>query len=177
MPYDVLFILNQFFSEMTAALHQTGGHYAQFTGDGLMALYGLDNQDDPSKGVRAALAGAAEMLARLEGLNRQLKADLDQPLKMGIGMHHGVAIVGSMGPPTREIITAIGDTINTAARLEAKTKEHGVPLVVSEEAAAAAGLTLDPSTLVESEVRGRKQTARYFTLSEVPDIGLGRRAS
>ncbi|NJN50589.1 MAG: hypothetical protein HC809_01120 [Gammaproteobacteria bacterium] len=58
MPYDVVFILNQFFAEMAAALEVTGGHYSTFTGDGLMALYGLDSR--PEDGCKAALAGAAE---------------------------------------------------------------------------------------------------------------------
>ena len=62
LPYDVLFILNQFFHEMTKALVATNGHYSQFTGDGLMALYGL-YEDDPTRGAADALRGAREMLA------------------------------------------------------------------------------------------------------------------
>ena len=73
MPYDVLFILNNFFSEMTKALNATNGHYSQFTGDGLMALYGL-NAADPTTGAADAVRGAREMLSRLEQLNRQLRA-------------------------------------------------------------------------------------------------------
>ena len=68
MPYDVLFILNQFFNEMTRALAATGGHYSNFTGDGLMALYGLD-APEPAIGVAQALRGAREMLTRLDRLN------------------------------------------------------------------------------------------------------------
>ena len=98
MPYDVLFILNNFYSEMTKALVATNGHYSQFTGDGLMALYGL-NARDPAAGAADAVRGAREMLTRLDQLNRQLAHDLPEPLRIGIGIHHSEAIVGAMGPP------------------------------------------------------------------------------
>jgi class 3 adenylate cyclase len=65
MPYDVLYILNQFFNEMTKALVATGGHYSNFTGDGLMALFGLD-APQPAIGAAQALRGAREMLAGLD---------------------------------------------------------------------------------------------------------------
>ena len=124
LPYDVLFILNQFFYEMTKALMATNGHYSQFTGDGLMALYGL-NAADPAAGAADAVRGAREMLTRLDQLNQRLRGDLREPLRIGIGIHHSEAIVGAMGPPRSQIITAIGDTVNTCARLESLTKDYG----------------------------------------------------
>jgi adenylate cyclase len=117
LPYDVLFLLNQFFHAMTQALAATNGHYSQFTGDGLMALYGLET-DDPAAGAADAVRGAREMLLRLDQLNRKLGDELDAPLRIGIGIHLGEAITGAMGPPKSQIISAIGDTVNTAARLE-----------------------------------------------------------
>src|SRR5690606_28568736 len=96
LPYDVLFILNQFFAEMAGALNATGGHYAQFNGDGLMALYGLAG--DTRAGARQALAGGADMLRRLAVLNDVLRGELDEPLRIGVGIHCGDAIVGTMGP-------------------------------------------------------------------------------
>ena len=134
MPYDVLFILNNFYSEMTKALVATNGHYSQFTGDGLMALYGL-NARDPAAGAADAVRGAREMLTRLDQLNRQLARDLPEPLRIGIGIHHSVAIVGAMGPPRSQIITAIGDTVNTCARLEGLTKEYDGSVIISRQAA------------------------------------------
>src|SRR5262249_20324361 len=75
LPYDVLYLLNRFFYEMNQAIAATNGHYSQFTGDGLMALYGLDS-DDPAVGPADALRGAREMLMRLQQLNHQLKNEL-----------------------------------------------------------------------------------------------------
>ena len=163
LPYDVLFILNQFFREMTQALVATGGHYSQFTGDGLMALYGL-YAADPAAGAADAVRGAREMLARLEQLNYRLRADLREPLRIGIGIHHGEAIVGGMGPPRSQIVTAIGDTVNTCARLESLTKEYDCAVVVSRAAAEAAGLEVGGQELHEVAVKGRSEPVQFYTL-------------
>jgi adenylate cyclase len=168
MPYDVLFILNQFFNEMTKALVATGGHYSNFTGDGLMALYGLDTPD-PAIGAAQALRGAREMLTRLDQLNAQLTADLKEPLRIGISVHFGEAIVGAMGPPGSQIVTAIGDTVNTTARLESLTKEYDCPLIVSRRAAQAAGLNLVAHSLHEALVKGRAESVEFYALKTVPD--------
>jgi adenylate cyclase len=168
LPYDVLFILNRFFHAMTQALAATNGHYSQFTGDGLMALYGLDAKN-PAAGATDALRGAREMLMRLDQLNRELGAELAQPLRMGIGIHFSEAIVGAMGPPKSQIITAIGDTVNTAARLESLTKDYACALVVSQRAAEAAGLDLGGHDLHECAVKGRVETVQFYALKAVPE--------
>jgi adenylate cyclase len=167
LPYDVLFILNQFFHAMTQALNATNGHYSQFTGDGLMALYGL--QGDPATGAADALRGAREMLLRLDQLNRKLGAELPQPLRIGIGIHFSEAIVGAMGPPKSQILSAIGDTVNTAARLESLTKEYGCTLVLSRPAAEAAGLDLGARDLHECVVKGRHASVQFYALNAVPE--------
>jgi adenylate cyclase len=168
LPYDVLFLLNRFFYEMNQSIAATNGHYSQFTGDGLMALYGL-HADDPSTGPAEALRGAREMLMRVEQLNHQLKHELPQPLQIGIGIHYSEAIVGMMGPPRSMIITAIGDTVNTAARLESLTKEYQCNVVVSRPAAEAAGIDVSGHTLHEAPVKGRVQTMQFYALQTVPE--------
>jgi len=168
LPYDVLFILNQFFYEMTRALQATRGHYSQFTGDGLMALYGLHT--DPALGPADALRGAREMLMRLEQLNQQLEAELPHPLRIGIGIHHSEAIVGSMGPPRSQILTAIGDTVNTTARLESLTKDFNCPVIISRRAAEAAGLDMSSFKLYEAPVKGRTATVEFYALDSVPEV-------
>jgi adenylate cyclase len=170
MPYDVLFILNQFFNEMTKALMATGGHYSNFTGDGLMALYGL-YAENPETGARAALRGARDMLMRLDQLNRQLAHELRAPLRIGIGIHFGDAIVGALGPPRSQIITAIGDTVNTTARLESLSKEYDCSLILSRQAAVAAGLALPDEPLRTTAVKGRVETVEFYAMQNAPDVG------
>ena len=131
LPYDVLFLLNEFFTQMSESLKLTQGHYAQFAGDGLMALYGLNS--DLKTACNQALQGSLDMLRRLDEFNIKMKSDLERPLKIGIGLHCGDAIVGTMGPPNSPNYSAIGDNINIAARLEAQTKELDCTLVASKQ--------------------------------------------
>ncbi|MDX1433199.1 MAG: adenylate/guanylate cyclase domain-containing protein [Gammaproteobacteria bacterium] len=168
LPYDVVFILNQFFEEMSAALHDTGGHYAQFSGDGLMALYGLESSLDLA--CRQAFRGAAAMSGRLAALNDRLKHDLSEPLKIGIGIHCGDAIVGVMGPPSSPNLSAVGDNINIAARLEAQCKDYDVTLVASSQAAEQAGLDLSAFAQHEMKVRGRDGSVRVFAVPDPREI-------
>jgi adenylate cyclase len=169
MPYDLLFILNEFFHEMTRALDATNGHYAQFSGDGLMALYGL-NAKDAAIGAADALRGAREMFARTDQLNSRLRGDLRQPLRIGIGIHFGEAIVGAMGPPGSQIISAIGDTVNTCARLESLTKRYDCRVVVSRRAAEMAGLDVKGRELARASVNGLAQPVEFYTLNSLADL-------
>jgi adenylate cyclase len=154
LPYDFVFILNQFFAAIDAALQDTGGHYAQFNGDGLMAIYGLES--GLHQGAMEALQGAQEMMKRIDQLNESLRSELPEPLAIGIGIHSGEAIVGSMGPPDHPIISAIGDNVNIAARLEALCKEFQAPLIVSEITCERAGVDFSGYPLETVEIRGRQ---------------------
>ena len=169
LPYDLLYILNQFFSEMTKALDATNGHYAQFAGDGLMALYGL-NAKDPAAGVVDALRGAREMLARVDQLNSRLRGDLPQPMRIGIGIHFSEAIVGAMGPPGSQIITAIGETVNACARLESLTKKYDCAVIVSRRGAEMAGLDVKGRQLHQVPLKGRTQTLEFYALKTLADL-------
>jgi adenylate cyclase len=164
LPYDVVFIMNQFFAEMHAALRATGGYYAQFRGDGLLALYGLET--DLPNACRAAIRGAAEMQSRIERLNNSLAADLAQPLRIGIGIHAGVAIVGTMGPPDAPIYSAIGDMVNTAARLEGMTKAYGCVLVISAEALGHAGIEPGAADQHQVRVRGKNERLSVYAVDD-----------
>jgi adenylate cyclase len=169
LPYDLLYVLNQFFREMTKALDATNGHYAQFAGDGLLALYGL-NTGRPADGAADAVRGAREMLARIDQLNSRLRGELTQAMRIGIAIDFGEAIVGTMGPPQSQITTAIGDMVNTCARLSDLTKEFDCPVIISERAAEAGGLAPAAHQLHQAPVRGRAQPARFYALQSLADL-------
>jgi adenylate cyclase len=164
LPYDVVFLMNQFFAEMHAALRATGGYYAQFRGDGLLALYGLES--DLPAACRAALEGAAQMQERMDNLNRSLADDLKSPLRIGIGIHAGVAIVGTLGPPEAPIHSAIGDMVNTAARFEDMTKAFNCTMVVSEEALRQAGIGPGDSPQHQVRVRGKTERLTVYAVAD-----------
>jgi adenylate cyclase len=168
LPYDVVFLLNRYFEEMGRAIEGAGGRVDKFIGDGIMALFGVDSGIEA--GCRAALAAAAAMSARLVHLNEVLGADLTQPLRIGIGIHAGPAIVGEMGFGHAVSVTAIGDAVNTASRLEAMTKETGVQLIVSEEVARHAAADLDRFPALEIIVRGRTQPLKIHNIPLGSDV-------
>jgi len=170
LPYDVVFILNRYFAAMGRAVEGAGGRVDKFVGDGIMALFGVE--DDLAAGCRAALAAARLMSERLVELNDTLVAELTEPLRIGIGLHAGPAIVGEMGYGSASAITAIGDSVNTASRLEGLAKEYGVELVVSAEVIAAAGLQLSAGRRGEIELRGKQEKLRvavFASAGELPE--------
>jgi adenylate cyclase len=168
LPYDVVFIMNQFFAEMYEALRMTSGYYAQFRGDGLLALYGLDS--DLPEACRQAMRGAAEMQRRVEHLSQSLAADLAEPLRIGIGAHAGLAIIGTMGPPEAPIYSAIGDNVNIAARFEGMTKAYACGMVVSAETLRHAGLEPRGSTLHRVRVRGRTERLDVYAVNDPREL-------
>jgi adenylate cyclase len=110
------------------------------------------------------------MLERLDQLNYRLRGDLREPLRIGIGIHFSEAIVGAMGPPRSQVITAIGDAVNTCARLESLTKEYGCSVVISRQAAETAGLRLDGKELHEAPVKGRREPVQFYALKTLADL-------
>jgi adenylate cyclase len=137
LPFDVVFVINQYARAMGRAVEQAGGHVDKFIGDGVMALFGIES--GPEAGSRAALAAARGMAAALDDLNAALQSELDEPFRIGIGIHIGPVIVGEMGYAPAMSVTAIGDAVNTASRLETMTKEFGCQLVLSRDVAMRAG--------------------------------------
>jgi adenylate cyclase len=172
LPYDVVFILNRYFAAMGRAVESAGGRVDKFVGDGIMALFGVE--DDIETGCRAALAAARLMSERLVELNESLRPELAEPLRIGIGLHAGPAIVGEMGYGDASAITAIGDPVNTASRLEGLAKEYAAELVVSTEVIARAGLEIFGDRRGEIEIRGKQQklgVAVFHSARDLPQIG------
>ncbi len=110
------------------------------------------------------------MLARVAQLNSRLRGDLPQPMRIGIGIHFSEAIVGAMGPPGSQIITAIGDAVNACAQLENLTKDYDCTAIVSRRAAEMAGLDVKGRKLHQASVQGRAQTVEFYALKSLADL-------
>ncbi|MBV9521826.1 MAG: adenylate/guanylate cyclase domain-containing protein [Alphaproteobacteria bacterium] len=168
LPYDVVFVLNRYFAAMGEAVEEAGGYIDKFIGDGVMALFGI--QSGAEAGCRQALAAARLISERLVELNRALVDDLETPLKIGIGLHFGPTIVGEIGYGKAISLTAVGDAVNTASRLEAAAKEYGCELVVSEDLVLRAGTDLTAFPRHEIAIRGRTQMLAVRTLDSAREL-------
>lgn len=170
LPFDTVFLLNQYFRVMGEAIEAAGGRVDKFIGDGIMALFGLET--DPATASRQALAAARGMIARLDALNVAFAQDLDRPLRMGIGLHAGPVIVGEMGYKRATSVTAIGDVVNVASRLESMSKDLKCQIVVSGDLVALAGIDLAGSPTQEVNVRGRREPMLVYAIQspeQLPD--------
>jgi adenylate cyclase len=168
LPYDVVFVLNRYFAAIGLAVESAGGRVDKFIGDGIMALFGVEAGAEA--GCRDALAAARLMSLRLIELNQALRAELAEPLRIGIGIHAGPAIVGEMGYGSAAALTAIGDAVNTASRLEALTKEYECELIVSDELILRAGLDRNLFAWRETEIRGKQERLAIAILASAQDL-------
>jgi adenylate cyclase len=168
LPYDVVFLLNRYFRATGQAIEAAGGRLDKFIGDGVMAIFGLNSE--PQVACRQALDAARRMAAALDDLNEAMSGDIDQPLRIGIGLHSGPTIVGEMGYARATHLTAIGDTVNIASRLETLTKEFTAELVVSQELLDRAGIDLGAYESHDVEIRGRQGRLAVRAVKKVGEL-------
>ena len=154
LPYDVVFLLNRYFDVVGEAIETSGGIANQFTGDGIMALFGLEA--GLQEGCRQALLAALAMAIGIDGINQDLKGELQWPLRLGIGIHAGPAVVGYMGHGMAKYLTAVGDTVHVASRLEEMTKEYACLCIISDRVAERAGIDVSLFPRYQLMVRNRK---------------------
>ncbi|HLY96186.1 MAG: adenylate/guanylate cyclase domain-containing protein, partial [Sideroxydans sp.] len=134
-PKEVVALLNDYFSEMTVAIHQHRGTIDKFIGEGVMAFFGAPQAlECPEKN---ALEAAQEMLLRLRHVNERLREKGIAPIEIGIALHVGEAITGNVGPESRQEYTAIGNAVSLTARLEGLTGTLKYPVVCSAAVAKA----------------------------------------
>jgi len=174
LPYDVVFFLNRYFEAVGHAIEEAGGITNQFTGDGVMALFGVDT--DPARGCRQALLGARAMALSVAALSRSMSDDLDEPLRIGIGIHTGPAVVGEMGYGETVYLTAVGDTVHVASRFQDLTKQYQAQLIISEKVAARAGVDASAFPRHEVTVRNRLEIVAIRVIPDAADLDLGNTA-
>jgi adenylate cyclase len=156
-------MLNAFLRVMVHAVEtQHRGIINKFLGDGFMALFGIG--DDGGDHADEAVATGRDLLAALDGLNTTLTSEGRDAIKIGIGIHTGAAIVGSIGSPERLEFTAIGSAVNIASRIEALTKTLERPLLLT---AGTAEHLREKSALEEfppQAVRGVEEPMRVYSV-------------
>lgn len=131
-PESLVHDLNQYLTAMVEAIQSRNGMIDKFIGDGIMALFGVP-LNDPNHTLHAVEAARA-MIEALDRLNRRFVADGSEPIHIGIGLHAGEAVVGNIGSPEKMEYTAIGDVVNTAARIESLTRKLDANILISGDA-------------------------------------------
>ena len=167
-PEETVAMLNDYFEKMIEAVFKNFGHLNKFMGDGLMALFGALREDEfqeahavqASLDMRSALRQLQEKWATSESRAREAMASL----RIGIGINTGLAIVGNIGSKQRMEFTAIGDSINLAARLEQATPARGVDILVSEYTYVATRSRFPFEPAGEISLKGKSESARTYTL-------------
>jgi adenylate cyclase len=151
----LLRVLNQFFTEVVAAVEAEGGMVKQFTGDGVMALFGAPQrrEDHPERAVRAALG----IVSRLDQVNKALESQGVPSLRIGVGLHTGEVVAGLIGPDERVEYGVVGEPVNLASRVEGLTKDLAATILVSTDIAARLGPEFSLGQAVLLPVKGRAQ--------------------
>ena len=160
-PYDVMYLLNRYFAQAGDIIEQNGGFIANVIGDGLMAIFGADDQPDaPLRAVNAAL----QTLATVDRLKPFFASMYGVELDIRIGLHYGEAVLGTLGFVGHERLTAIGDVVNLASRVEAANKDAGTRLLITEALHEQIGSKVEVADFVRVRLRG---TAERTTLFEI----------
>jgi adenylate cyclase len=131
LPYDVVHVLNRYFNRVGAIINQHRGQINNYIGDGLMALFGTD---DPTDATLNAVRAGLEMLKAVEAMQPYFEAQFKINFRIGVGIHYGEVVLGTVGTGENRRLTAIGDAANLASRIEGANKEAETELLISDTA-------------------------------------------
>jgi adenylate cyclase len=168
-PQKLVAQLNEYFSEMVRIVFKHHGTLDKFIGDAVMASWGVITSEGEQEDARRAVSAALEMQRALKTLNASWKERKMVQLKIGIGINHGEAICGHLGSEEKQEVSAIGDSVNTASRLEGATKVFHVPILIGDTMAA----LIRERKLVRSvdliQLAGKLKPVAVFTVLDVPE--------
>jgi class 3 adenylate cyclase/hemoglobin-like flavoprotein len=161
LPHDVVHMLNRYFTAAAEPVLNNNGFIDKYIGDGILAVFGTR---DESRGTacRNAVRAALGMLEAVRQRAPTFEREFNMPLRIGIGIHFGTVILGRIGHPGKRQITVIGDTVNTASRIERMTKPLGVPILLSDSVVAQmpGALRLGPPS--EAPLKGKAAATVVF---------------
>jgi adenylate cyclase len=167
-PQGLTRLMNRFLTPLTNAIIERKGTIDKYIGDAIMAFWNapVDDDDQEANACDAALA----MLERAEELNGELKQEADasggkyMPLRIGIGLNTGPCVVGNMGSDFRFNYSVLGDTVNVASRLEARTKDYRLKVVIGSRTAEIAKQKFATMEIDLIQVKGKSQPEAVFTV-------------
>jgi len=167
-PQGLTRLMNRFLTPLTNAIIERRGTIDKYIGDAIMAFWNapVDDHEQEANACESAL----EMLSRAEALNGELKREAEanggvyMPLRIGIGLNTGPCVVGNMGSDFRFNYSVLGDTVNLASRLEARTKDYRIPVVIGSRTAEGAKEKFAVMEIDLIMVKGKRQPEAVFTV-------------
>jgi adenylate cyclase len=161
-PFDSVFLLGRFIAAVSRAVTACGGRPVQFLGDGVLALFGLET--DAAEGCRQALAAIGAIDADMAEVRQLFEQETGQPLRFGIGLHAGRAIVGEISLSDNIVFTALGETINIANRLQELARDLNAIAAVSEAIFRTANTVPRNATWHDADLRGCSAPLGVWTM-------------
>ena len=163
-PTELVSILNRYFTLMTNEVFNNQGVLDKYIGDAIMAFWGAPLADPLQ--ADHALATALAMIERLKEFNEALTHEGKPAINIGIGLYTGPVVVGNIGAESRFDYTVIGDTVNTASRLEGVNKEYKTHIIIGETTKQKLVKSYDLSRLGEVNVKGKERSIEIYTIAE-----------
>jgi signal transduction histidine kinase/response regulator RpfG family c-di-GMP phosphodiesterase len=164
-------LLNEYLTEMTHAIFENGGTVDKFMGDAILAIFGAPEELSPNEQVKRAIAAARQMYRSLAALNDRWEAQGIPRVQFRCGIHQGTAVVGMFGGPVRSDYTAIGPSVNIAARIQ----EAAEPSSILVSAAVADYLELEEDTITKFsplQLKGVDETVLTFSVHPDPSVKM-----
>jgi adenylate cyclase len=155
LPYDVVFLLNNFFHAIGQAVYGNSGWVNDRAGDGVLAVFG--DGTGLAEACRSALLACVEVDRLIASLNTRMAEELTRPLRVAMGLHCGSHVLGRIGVGEKMSLSVVGPAVNVASRLEYVAKEADVQLAVSVEAARHGGLDFTGLSSRSTPIRGAQQ--------------------
>jgi adenylate cyclase len=152
LPYDVIHALNRYYRQVGRIIHRHGGVIDNYMGDGILTIFGLEETD---RAVSRALQAGLDVLEAVEAMKPYFHALHGRSFDIGIGLHYGAVVVGSIGWGEYKRRTIVGDAVNFASRVEAANKTVGTNFLISEDAYYRAGHEVEVNQCPPWEIRGK----------------------
>jgi len=163
LPYDVIHLLNRYYKEIGQGILQYHGYIDKYMGDGIMVVFGLE-QESAAENCRNAILASLEMGERIKVLNKYSSKHFFHDFQMRIGLHYGTVIVGEIGHPSKRQLTVLGDVVNIASRIENENKSLKTTILASQELLAPIKNEVRCGKQHTTQLRGQQ---RQHTLYEV----------
>jgi class 3 adenylate cyclase len=163
-PDQIIRILNEYLTAMTDIVFNNQGTLDKYIGDGIMAVYGNIGENNPRQNAYYAVKTALEMRIEMEKLQKKWMHQGLRPLQIRIGINTGEALVGYVGHPKRKEVTVIGDTVNTASRIETLNKKYHSHILISHSTYEYVKDWMDYVPLGEEKLTGKSSSVKIYEI-------------